>query len=225
MGLFQRLKDIMEANLSELLNKAEDPEKLLNLYIDRATEELKSFNIQVNRAVADELMLRQKLEARQKEIESWSTQARVAITQNRDDLARIALDRKRTAENNVTQYQAQLADQQKAVAELRDNYRLLEEKLNKARSERDQLVIRQRRAKAMKQAGEAVQEISSSSALSNFDRMRDKVDRDEAEAQAAQLSIGNTVEDEFAKLKKSADEMAVDDELARLKAELGKGKE
>jgi len=70
-----------------------------------------------------------------------------------------------------------------------------------------------------------VQEISSSSALSNFDRMRDKVDRDEAEAQAAQLSIGNTVEDEFAKLKKSADEMAVDDELARLKAEMGKGKE
>ena len=225
MGLFQRLKDIMEANLSELLNKAEDPEKLLNLYIDRATEELKTFNIQVNRAVADELMLRQKLEASQKEIESWSTQARVAITQNRDDLARIALDRKRTAENNVAQYQAQLADQQKAVAELRDNYRFLEEKLNKARSERDQLVIRQRRAKAMKQAGEAVQEISSSSALSNFDRMRDKVDRDEAEAQATQLSIGNTVEDEFAKLKKSADEMAVDDELARLKAEMGKGKE
>lgn len=225
MGLFQRLKDIMEANLSELLNKAEDPEKLLNLYIDRAAEELKAFNIQVNRAVADELMLRQKLDASQKEIESWSTQARVAITQNRDDLARIALDRKRTAENNITQYQAQLADQQKAVAELRDNYRLLEEKLNKARSERDQLVIRQRRAKAMKQAGEAVQEISSSSALSNFDRMRDKVDRDEAEAQATQLSIGNTVEDEFAKLKKSADEMAVDDELARLKAELGKGKE
>lgn len=175
--------------------------------------------------MADELMLRQKLEASQKEIESWSTQARVAITQNRDDLARIALDRKRTAENNVAQYQAQLADQQKAVAELRDNYRLLEEKLNKARSERDQLVIRQRRAKAMKQAGEAVQEISSSSALSNFDRMRDKVDRDEAEAQATQLSIGNTVEDEFAKLKKSADEMAVDDELARLKAEMGKGKE
>ncbi len=222
MGLFQRLKDLLEANLSDLINKAEDPEKMLNLYIERATEELKEFNIQVNRSVADELQLRAKIEAAQKEAQSWITQAKVAIQQNRDDLARIALDRKQTAEKTLEDLKLQLVDQQKAVEELRANYRILEEKLNKARSEKDALVIRQRRAKALKQAGEAVKEISSSSALGDLDRMRDKVDRLEAEAKATSLSLTNTVEDEFEKLKKDAQNSSVDDELARLKAELGK---
>lgn len=225
MGLFKRLKDLLEANISDLIAKAEDPEKMLNLYVERATEELKQFNIQVNRAVADQLLLRQKAEASQKEIESWTSQAKVAITQNRDDLARIALERKKTAENNLMEYQTQLADQEKAVEELRSNYRLLEEKLNKARSERDQLVIRQRRAAAMKQANESIQEIASGNALSDFDRMREKVTRAEAEAQATRVSAESSLEDEFAKLKKTAETAAVDDELARLKAELGKGKE
>lgn len=223
MGLFQRLKDLLEANISDLINKAEDPEKMLNLYIERATEELKEFNIQVNRSVADELQLRQKIEAAQKEAQSWITQAKVAVQQNRDDLARIALDRKQTAEKTLEDLRLQLADQQKAVEELRANYRILEEKLNKARTEKDSLVMRQRRAKALKQAGEAVKEISSSSALGDLDRMRDKVDRLEAEAKATSLSLTSSVEDEFDKLKKDAQNTAVDDELARLKAELGKG--
>ncbi|KJR97014.1 MAG: phage-shock protein [Peptococcaceae bacterium BRH_c4a] len=223
MGLFQRLKDLLEANISDLINKAEDPEKMLNLYIERAAEELKEFNIQVNRSVADELLLRQKIEAAQKEAQSWIAQAKVAIQQNRDDLARIALDRKQTAEKTLEDLRLQQADQQKAVEELRANYRILEEKLNKARTEKDSLVMRQRRAKALKQAGEAVKEISSSSALGDLDRMKDKVDRLEAEAKATSLSLTNSVEDEFDKLKKDAQGAAVDDELARLKAELGKG--
>lgn len=223
MGLFQRLKDLLEANISDLINKAEDPEKMLNLYIERATEELKEFNIQVNRSVADELQLRQKIEAAQKEAQSWISQAKVAVQQNRDDLARIALDRKQTAEKTLEDLRLQLVDQQKAVEELRANFRILEEKLNKARTEKDSLVMRQRRAKALKQAGEAVKEISSSSALGDLDRMRDKVDRLEAEAKATSLSLTSSVEDEFDKLKKDAQGTAVDDELARLKAELGKG--
>jgi phage shock protein A len=222
MGLFKKLRDVLEANISDLISKAEDPEKMLNLYIERATEELKKFNIQVNRAVADQLMLRQKVEACKKEAESWTTQAKVAVTQNRDDLARIALERKRTAENNLLQYESQLPEQEKVVQELQNNYRLLEEKLHKARSERDQLVMRHRRAEALKQANEAVQEVAGASSLSDFDRMRDKVARSEAEAQATRVSVESSLDDEFARLQKTADSAAVDDELAKLKAELGK---
>lgn len=222
MGLFKRIKDLLDANISDLISKAEDPEKMLNLYVERATQELKEFNIQVNRAVADELMLRQKIEASAKETESWTAQARVAVQQGRDDLARIALERKQTAQNNLESYKTQLADQEKAVAELRENYRLLEEKLNKAKSEREQLIIRQRRAKAMKQANEAVKEVAEGSAMADFDRMRDKVMRTEAEAQASRIAVSSSLEDEFEQLKKSAGQQNVDDELARMKAELGK---
>ena len=222
MSLFKKLKDLLEANLSDLINKAEDPEKMLNLYIERATEELKEFNIQVNRAVADELQLRQKIEAAEKEIQSWLSQAKVAVQQSREDLARIALERKQTAEKSLEDLRLQLADQQKAVESLRDNFRILEEKLNKARTEKDALVMRQRRARAMKQAGEAVSQIASGSALGDFDRMRDKVDRMEAEAKATNLSLTNSLEDEFEQLKKDAQKSAVDDELARLKDEMKK---
>jgi len=222
MGLFKKLRDLLEANISDLVNKAEDPEKMLNLYIERATEELKEFNVQVNRAVADELLLKQKIEAGEKEVQSWASQAKTAVQQGRDDLARIALERKQTTDNNVTDMRRQLVDQQAAVRDLQANYRVLEEKLNKARAEKDALVMRQRRAKAMKQAGEAVQGIASNNALGDFDRMKDKVDRLEAEAKATSLSLTSSVEDEFEKLKKDAQKQGVEDELAKLKAELGK---
>ncbi len=222
MGFFKKIKDLLEANLNDLINKAEDPEKMLNLYIEKATEELKDFNIQVNRAVADELLLKQKIEGTEKEITSWMTQAKVAIQQNRDDLAKIALDRKQTAERTLEDLKIQLTEQQTAVQELRENYRILDEKLSKARAEKDALIMRQRRAQAMKQAGEAVNEVASSSALGDFDRMKDKVERMEAEARATSLSLNNTVEDEFEKLKKDAQKQSVEDELARMKAELSK---
>lgn len=220
--LFKRLKDLLEANIADLINRAEDPEKMLNLYIERATEELKEFNVQVNRAVADELTLRRKIESTAKEIESWAAQARVAVQQGRDDLARVALERKQEAQVNLESYRAQLAEQQKVVAELRENYRLLEEKLRRAKEERDQLVIRKRRAEALKEASEAVQQVAGASALSDFDRMREKVERLEAEAKAGTLSLGSSLEDEFAQLEKAARQQSVEEELARLKEELKK---
>lgn len=222
MGLFKKLKDLLEANISDLINKAEDPEKMLSLYIEKATEELKEFNIQVNRAVADELQLRQKIEAAEKEVQSWMSQAKVAVQQGRDDLARIALERKQTTERNLEDLRLQMAEQSGVVEELRANFRMLEEKLSKAKMERDSLVMRQRRAKAMKQAGEAVREIASGSALGDFDRMKDKVDRMEAEAKATTISLTDSLADEFEKLKQDAQKQAVEDELARLKAEMNK---
>ncbi|WP_027718482.1 PspA/IM30 family protein [Desulfovirgula thermocuniculi] len=220
--LFKRLKDLLEANITDLINRAEDPEKMLNLYIERAAEELKEFNVQVNRAVADELTLRRKIESTEKEIASWAAQAKVAVQQGRDDLARVALERKQEAQLNLESYRAQLAEQQKVVAELRENYRLLEEKLRRAKEERDQLVIRKRRAEALKEASEAVQQVAGTSALADFDRMREKVERLEAEARAGTLSLGSSLEDEFAQLEKAARQKSVEEELARLKEELKK---
>ena len=220
--LFKRLKDLLEANIADLINRAEDPEKMLNLYIERAAEELKEFNVQVNRAVADELTLRRKIESTEKEIASWAAQAKVAVQQGRDDLARGALERKQEAQLNLESYRAQLTEQQKVVAELRENYRLLEEKLRRAKEARDQLVIRKRRAEALKEASEAVQQVAGASALSDFDRMREKVERLEAEARAGTLSLGSSLEDEFAQLEKAARQQSVEEELARLKEELKK---
>jgi len=221
MGLFSRIRDLMEANISDLVSKAEDPEKMLNLYVDRASEELRNFQVQVNQAVADQIALEKKIESAQKEAADWGDKARLAVQQGRDDLARTALLRQKTAQEALADYQSQLAEQKGVVDELKSNYRLLEEKLAQARSERDQLVMRERRAKALKGAADAVQGLTQGRAYADIDRMRDKVDRMEASAGAARVMVESTVESQFDQLKRTSQDRGIEDELAKLKEELG----
>ncbi|KLU58821.1 phage shock protein A [Peptococcaceae bacterium CEB3] len=223
MGVFSKVRDLLQANIMDIVNKAEDPEKMLNLYVDRATEEVRNFQIQVNRAVADKIQLEEKIQALNKEISQRSEQAALAVQQNRDDLARTALTLKKEAENSLADYQAQLSDQEKAVSDLQENLRLLTEKLGKAKIERDNLVMRERRAQTMKKANEAVSGLSSRDPLGDIDRMKDRVDRMEAEAKASRTMVeSNSVEDQFADLEKGKTSAAVEDELAQLKASLKK---
>lgn len=224
MGLFSRVKDLFEANITDIVNKAEDPEKMLNLYVDKASVEVRNFTIQCNRAVADKIQLEERIEDLRKEVEKRQEQAELAVQQGKDDLARSALSMKKQAETSMLDFQAQLADQSKAVEDLQENLRILTEKLEKAKTERNNLVMRQRRAQTMKQANEAISGLSNKDPMADFDRMKDRVERIEAEAKASRTTIqtGNSLEDQLADLQKSKAESEVDDELAKLKAQFKK---
>lgn len=224
MGLFSRVKDLLQANVMDLVNKAEDPEKMLTLYVDRATEEVRNFQIQVNRAIADKIQLEERIATLTKEIAQRTEQAGLAVQQGKDDLARTALTLKKQAETSVLDFQTQLTDQSKAVEDLQENLRILTEKLEKAKSERNNLVMRQRRAETMKKANDAISGMSTHDPMADMDRMKDRVDRMEAEAKASRTMVntGNTVEDQFAELNKSKANSEVEDELAQLKAQFKK---
>lgn len=224
MGLFSRVKDLLQANIMDIVNKAEDPEKMLNLYVDRASEEVRNFQIQVNRAVADKIQLEERIETLNKEIAQRTEQATLAVQQGKDDLARTALTLKKQAETSVADYQVQLSDQTKAVEDLQENLRILSEKLEKAKMERNNLVMRQRRAQTMKKANEAVSGMSAKDPMADMDRMKERVERMEAEAKASRtmVSSGNSLEDQFAELEKSKANSEVEDELAQLKAQFKK---
>ncbi|WP_425800685.1 PspA/IM30 family protein [Desulfitobacterium sp. Sab5] len=224
MGLFSRVKDLLQANIMDMVNKAEDPEKMLNLYVDRATEEVRNFQIQVNRAVADKIQLEERIAALNKEIAQRTEQATLAVQQGKDDLARTALTLKKQAETSVADYQAQLTDQDKAVEDLQENLRILSEKLEKAKTERNNLVMRQRRAETMKKANEAISGMSTKDPMADMDRMKERVERMEAEAKASRTMVnsGNSMEDQFAELEKSKANTEVEDELAQLKAQFKK---
>jgi len=211
----------MEANLSDLVAKAEDPEKMLNLYVDRASEELRNFALQVNQAVADQIALERKITAGQKEAGDWGEKARLAVGQGRDDLAREALRRQKVAQEALSAYESQLTDQKAVVEELKANQRLLESKLDQAKSQRDQLVMRERRAKALKGAADAVQDLAMGRAYADIDRMKDKVDRMEAQAGASRAQLEGTVEAQFDALKRTDADHDIERELARLKEEMG----
>ncbi len=224
MGLFGKVKDLLQANIMDIVNKAEDPEKMLNLYVDRATEEVRSFQIQVNRAVADKIQLEERIQTLRKEIAQRSEQATLAVQQGKDDLARTALTLKKQAEASVVDFETQLSDQITAVADLQENFRLLSEKLEKAKMERNNLIMRQRRAQTMKRANETVSGLSARDPMGDIDRMKERVERMEAEAKASKtmMTSGNTLEDQFAELEKSKVNSEVEDELAKLKAGLNK---
>ena len=224
MGLFTKAKDVLEANISDLVNRAEDPEKMLNLYVERATEETRNFQIQVNRAVADKIQLEERIVELRKEIDNRQEQATLAVQQGKDELARTALTLKKQAEASLADYEGQLVEQEQAVADLQENLRALTEKLEKAKMERNNLVMRQRRAQTMKKANETVSGLSTSDPMANIDRMKEKVERTEAEAKASKsmIATSNSVEDQLAELQKSKGATDVDDELARMKAELAK---
>ena len=226
MGLFSKVKDLLQANIMDMVNKSEDPEKMLNLYVERAMEEVRNFQIQVNRAVADKIQLEERIEGLNKEIELRAGQATLAVQQGKDDLARTALTYKKQAETSRTDYETQLLEQGKAVEDLQDNLRVLTEKLEKAKLERNNLVMRQRRAQTMKNANEAISGLSSHDPLADIDRMKDRVERIEAEANASRTMVStNTIEDQFAELEKSKANSEVEDELAKLKAGLKVGLE
>ncbi len=224
MGLFGKVKDLLQANIMDIVNKAEDPEKMLNLYVERATEEVRNFQIQVNRAVADKIQLEEKIETLRKEIAQRTEQATLAVQQSKDDLARTALTLKKQAEASLADFETQLSDQTTAVADLQENFRVLSEKLEKAKIERNNLIMRQRRAQTMKKANETVSGLSARDPMGDIDRMKERVERMEAEAKASKtmMTSGNTLEDQFAELEKSKANSEVEDELAKLKAGLNK---
>lgn len=224
MGLFTRVKDLLQANVMDMVNKAEDPEKMLNLYVERASEEVRNFQIQVNRAVADKIQLEERIETLKKEVAQRSEQANLAVQQGKDDLARTALTLKKQAETSMLDFQEQHTEQAKAVEDLQENLRILTEKLEKAKAERNNLVMRQRRAATMKKANEAISGVSNQDPMAHFDRMKERVERSEAEAKASRTMIqtGNSLEDQFAELEKSKANSEIEDELAQLKAQLKK---
>ncbi len=196
---------------------------MLNLYVERAMEEVRNFQIQVNQGVADKIQLEERIEGLNKEIELRTGQATLAVQQGKDDLARTALTYKKQAEASKVDYESQLVDQAKAVEDLQENLRMLTGKLEKAKMERNNLVMRQRRAQTMKNANEAVSGLSTHDPLADIDRMKDRVQRMEAEAKASRTMVNtNTIEDQLAELEKSKANSEVEDELAKLKAGLNK---
>jgi phage shock protein A len=225
MGLFNRVKDLLHANVNDLISKAEDPEKMLNLYIEQATEELRNFSVQVNRATADKLLLEEKIAEADKEVKERTQQAVLAVEQNRDDLARTALSRKQMAEQNLIDYRQQVQEQEQIVKELQENYQVLTEKLQKAKLERDNLVMRQHRAQTMKKATDTISGLGQNDPLSDIDRMRDRVERMEAEAKASRMTASVSFDAQMEQLKKSSTSLEVEDELSKLKASLQQNNE
>ena len=217
MPIFEKLRRIFNANINDLLDRVEDPEKILNQLLEDMQHELKEVKIQVAAAIRDANRFEAQYKESVESAEKWEKRAIVFI-QNGDDVrAKEALRRKRSADDLAVGFREQFEAQQESVSVLKDGLATLEQKIEEAKSKRALLIARQRRAEAERTIHQTVSGISDSSAINAFDRMQDRVLDTEAEAEALGEMRQPSLEDEFDKLDKKDE---IDDELAKLKARL-----
>ena len=226
MGIFARLGSLLKSNINDLISKAEDPEKMLSQVLLDMQQQLVEAKKQVAVAIADEKRLQKQAEGEAEKSKEWERKAMVAVRAGDDLLAREALMRKQEHDNISGQYQQQWMQQKAAVDKLKDALRLLNNKIEEAKRKKNLLVARKKRAEAQKTIANTMSGLSDTSAFETFDRMSQKIDQLEAEAEAgAELAgelTGDALESKFQQLEASG-VGGGDQALLELKAKMGLG--
>ena len=218
MALLERVSTLIRANLNDLVDKAEDPEKMIKQLILDMQNQLLQVKTQVAITIADEHLLMKKQEEHRQASEDWVRKAELAVTKGQDDLARAALERSMTAKQVAESFAEQVADQHTQVENLKTALRKLDLKLSEARSKSDILIAQHRRARALERASDARLKIGDGSKDAAFDRQRHKVSHAEATSQAkAELAVDD-IDDRLAALEK---EDKVEKLLSEMKARKG----
>ena len=217
MALLERVATLIRANLNDLVDKAEDPEKMIKQLILDMHNQLLQVKTQVAITIADQHMLMQKQQEHEQSAEEWVRKAELAVSKGQDDLARAALERSMTARQAAENFKQQVADQTAQVEHLKTALRRLDLKLAEAKSKSDVLIAQHRRARALSRATEARAAAGDSSAVA-FDRARTKVAQAEAVSQAKTELAADPMDERLAALDK---EDRIDKLLAELKARKG----
>ena len=186
MGIFSRLKTLISSNVNDLINKAENPEKMLNqLLIDMNTQLIESKKA-VAMAIADEKKLERETANQESLAQDWEKKAMLAVRSGKDDLAKEALLRKQEYENAAAEYRKQWEAQLAAVDKLKASLRELQNRIDEAQRKKNLLIARAKRAEAQQKIQSTMSSITGNrSAFDAFDRISQKVDQMEAQADAA----------------------------------------
>lgn len=217
MGLFDRVSRLVRANINDTISKAEDPEKILEQAIIDMQEDLVQLRQAVATAIASQKRTQQQHNQAQSEADNWQRRAQLALQKGDEGLAREALSRKKVQAETATALKTQLDQQSTTVDTLKRNLIALEGKISEAKTKKDMLKARASAAKANEQLQKTVGSLGTSSAMSAFERMEEKVLQMEARSQAAAELAGADLESQFVQLESGSD---VDDELAAMKAQL-----
>ena len=215
MALMERVSTLIRANLNDLIDKAENPEKMIKQVILDMENQLLQVKTQVAIAIADEHLLEKKQKEIEDKIAEWTRKAELAVTKNQDDLARAAIERSLHYKQLTSSFAQQVTDQKLQVETLKNALNKLTQKLEEARSKSDVLIAQNRRARTLTKAADAHASMGDPNHQATFDRMKQKVHRNEAigQAKSSLITEEEHIEDRFAQLEK-------EDEINRILHEL-----
>jgi phage shock protein A len=218
MALLERVSTLVRANLNDLIDKAEEPEKMIKQVILDMHNQLLQVKTQVAIAIADQHLLEKKKNENDDKIKEWTRKAELSVDKKHDDLARAALLRVESYRDMSANFAQQLDDQKAQVENLKSALRNLDQKLVEANTKADLLIAQHRRARSATKATDARAGMGANSKSATFDRMKRKVDCEEAIGDAKVQLLSDNVEDRIAALEK---EDRIEHLLSELKTKRG----
>ncbi|MEJ2220981.1 MAG: phage shock protein PspA [Desulfobacterales bacterium] len=208
MGIFTRFRDIISSNINAILDKAEDPEKLIKLMIREMEDTLVEIKAACAGAMASSKKVQRQLDTLHERIRYWEEKAEIAVKKGRDNLAREALVEKRRFTNRLDDLESELTEHNLLIEQYQDDIRQLEDKLKSARDKQRLLVQRHIHASRKRQAQEEIRRVDSSEAMFKFDELENRIERMEAEADLVNFGKKTALEAEF-------DILGVDEEIEK----------
>jgi len=208
MGIFTRFRDIISSNINAILDKAEDPEKLIKLMIREMEDTLVEIKAACAGTMASSKKVQRQSDTLHDQIYYWEEKAELAVKKGRDDLAREALVEKRRYTGRIEGLENELTEHNLLIEQYQDDIRQLEDKLKSARDKQRLLVQRHIHANRKRQAQEEIRRVDSSDAMFKFDELENRIERMEAEADLINFGKKTVLEAEF-------DTLGVDEEIEK----------
>lgn len=216
MGIFSRFSDIVNSNINALLDKAEDPEKMVRLIIQEMEDTLVEVRSTSAKTIAEKKELQRVVSRLEEDVADWQGKAELALSKDRDDLARSALVEKQKAADQAAAVNADIANLDAHISKLQDEVSQLQEKLADAKARQKTMLMRQKTVASRLEVKKSLDSTRLNDAMYKFERYEQKIDSLEAQVESYDLGK-KTLRDEFAEL---ASQDKIDSELAALKAKM-----
>ena len=217
MGIFSRLNDIVNSNINVMLDKAEDPEKIIRLVIQEMEDTLVEVRSDAARTIADKKKLRRRIDLMGREVREWERKAELAISKAREDLARSALTEKHNLERDTDILESDLQELESHLTKLNDDIGQLQQKLDDAKNRHKAMVLKHDTVSNRLRTRTKLHDDRINDALGRFEGIEEKIDQMEGKVDAFDIGRDRSLRDQFAELES---EDVIDDELEKLKARL-----
>lgn len=219
MAIFERISDLVRANINDLIDKAEDPGKMVKQIIIDMEDQIRKATQGLGTAMGSLNQVKKQLENAQEQSNVWQNKAKACLEQGNEDLAKQALENKVKQDKMVAQYQEMATSMEEQVNEIKSQIDILKQKLEEARSKQAMLTARSQMADAKTQMAKTLGNMDSKSAFAKMDKMEQKIEQKEAQADAfSEISgIQESENDPFTQMDK---EDSINEELEKLKREM-----
>ena len=219
MAIFERISDLVRANINDLIDKAEDPGKMVKQIIIDMEDQIRKATQGLGTAMGSLNQVKKQLENAQEQSNVWQNKAKACLEQGNEDLAKQALENKVKQDKMVAQYQEMATSMEEQVNEIKSQIDILKQKLEEARSKQAMLTARSQMADAKTQMAKTLGNMDSKSAFAKMDKMEQKIEQKEAQANAfSEISgLQESENDPFTQMDK---EDSINEELEKLKREM-----